>query len=420
MFALIDCNNFYVSCERAFDPRLEGKPVVVLSSNDGCIIARSNEAKALGLKMGEPIFKRKDLVRRHKIITLSSNFTLYGDMSNRVMTLLKNFSPDFEIYSIDEMFLNLSGFELSRLKSYGKTIRQTILQGIGLPVSVGIGPTKTLCKAANYFSKQQNNLDGVCVLHDPTIIDFSLKCLPIEEVWGVGRKWSAKLKQMGLDTAHDLMKTDKSYIKKYFNVILTRTAMELEGIACLDLEDVSARQNIMVSRSFGAKISALYDLEQAVSHFTMRACEKLRSQSSVACSVVVFIRTSPFDEKNEQYSNSISLKFPKETDNSLLIVKTALSGLRKIYREDFLYKKAGVILLDTLPKEVRQNDLFISHEKMDNEPLMNVLDAVNERYGKQVLRLAICGYTPTWRSKRNNVSPSYTTKWEDILIVRAN
>lgn len=420
MFALIDCNNFYVSCERVFDPKLEKKPVIVLSSNDGCVIARSNEAKAIGFKMGDPIFQKRDWVKKHNVITLSSNFALYGDMSNRVMALLKQFSPDYEVYSIDEMFLNFSGFKESSLKDYGKSIRQTILQGVGIPVSVGMGATKTLCKAANFFSKKREGLGGVCFLNDFETIEFSLKMLPIEEVWGVGRKWSLLLKERGIQTAYDLMKAESAWVKKHFNVILARTAMELRGISCLPLEMVVPRQNIMVSRSFSEKTASFFQLREAISHFALRAAEKLRAQSSLACSIMVFIRTSPFSEKDEQYSNSICVKFAKETDNSLLIVRAAIDGLKTIYRENYLYKKAGIILLDLLSGGARQHDLFINHEKMDNRGLMEVLDAINARYGKHSLRLASCGAHRQWQSRQDHISPAYTTHWNELMVVLAN
>lgn len=419
MFALIDCNNFYVSCERAFDPRLEGKPVVVLSSNDGCVIARSNEAKAIGFKMGDPIFQKRDWVKKHKVITLSSNFPLYGDISNRVMALLSQFSPDYEVYSIDEMFLNLKGFKEDDLQGYGRLIRQTIFQGVGIPVSVGIGETKTLCKAANYFSKRRENLDGVCLLNNAGTIEFSLKLMPIEEVWGVGRKWSLALKAAGLQTAYDLMRAQTTWLKTRFNVVLARTSMELKGISCLSLEALAPRKNITVSRSFGEKTDSFTVLREAITNFTVRACEKLRSQGSLACSIMVFIRTSPFSENDSQYSNSQCVKFAKETDNTIIIVKAAIEGLKGIYRENYLYKKAGVMLLDLISNETRQTDLYIDHEKMDNRGLMQVIDAVNARFGKQSLRLAVCGYKRSWKTRQDHVSPSYTTQWSELLVVYA-
>lgn len=420
MFALIDCNNFYVSCERVFNPKLEGKPVVVLSNNDGCVVARSNESKALGFKMGDPIFQRMDLVRKHKVIVYSSNYRLYGDMSNRVMTLLKNFAPEYEIYSIDEMFLEFSGFESWDLTKYGKDIKQTIYQGVGMPVSVGIGPTKTLAKVANFFAKKHPVFEGVCELRDINRIYPMLSNLGVGDVWGVGRQWADKLKAIGITNALDLAKSDHTMIKKKFNVVLARTVLELQGIPCLSLESVAPRKNIMVSRSFGRPILDFNNLREAVANFATKAAEKLRAQNSYASGMMVFVRTNPFSKTDVQYSNSICLKFPKETDSTMWILKTASQGLKTIFRDGYKYKKAGTMLLDILPNTLGQNDLFIDEEKMNNPKLMDVLDAINTKYGRQTVQFAICGYRKAWSMSQERVSPAYTTRWSDLLIVRAN
>jgi len=420
VFALIDCNNFYVSCERIFNPRLEGKPVVVLSNNDGCVVARSNEAKALGFKMGAPAYQHQDLFRQHKVISLSSNYALYGDISNRIMTMLQTFSPDFEIYSIDEIFLSFKGFSEWNLTDYGKVMRATILKGIRVPTSVGIGPTKTLAKIANYFAKKHPLLEGVYECKDAASILPLLKQVAVGEVWGVGRKWAEHLKVLGIQTAYDLAQSDYAMIKKKFNVILARTVLELQGVNCLNIEEVAPRKNIMVSRSFGQPVVLYTDLREAVSNFATRASEKLREQHSLASAVMVFVRTNPFSKTDMQYSNSVTLKFPLETNNTMVILKSVVKGLQQIFREQYKYKKAGVMLVDLIHGKIKQPDIFIDEAKMNNAKLINALDAINSKYGKQTVQFAVCGYAGAWKSTRNTVSPAYTTQWDELLVVYAN
>jgi DNA polymerase V len=420
MFALIDCNNFYVSCERVFNPKLEGRPVVVLSNNDGCVVARSNEAKALGFKMGDPIFQRRDLVRAHKVVVLSSNFRLYGDLSGRVMTLLSSFSPDYEIYSIDEIFLGLKGYENWDLTEYGKRIRECIAQSVHIPVSVGMAPTKTLAKIANFFAKRQAYLGGVQVFTTASAARAKLIHVDVGDIWGIGPKWSSKLRQLGICTAHDLANASPIEMRKKFNVMLAKTVLELQGTSCLDIEEVAPRQNIMVSRSFGHKIEKFDDLREAVSNFATNAAEKLREQHSFACGMMVFVRTNPFSQTDPQYSNSICLKFIKETNNTVVILKTAILGLQAIYRQGYHYKKAGVMLLDLVSDNTSQDDFFIDHDKLNNKILMNTLDEINDKYGKKTIQFAVCGFRKAWGMRQENMSPAYTTNWEELLIVRAN
>jgi DNA polymerase V len=420
MFALIDCNNFYVSCERVFNPALEGKPVVVLSNNDGCVVARSNEAKAIGFKMGEPIFQKKHLVKQKGVIVISSNFSLYGDLSHRVMTLLSSFSPEYEIYSIDEIFLQLDQFEQWDLHEYSQKIRKTVLMGVGIPVSVGIGPTKTLAKAANFFAKKYPAFKGVCYFKEPERTLKALSLMPIDEIWGVGRKWSVKLKQLGFSTALDLAKSDHHAIKNKFSVTLARTVLELQGVACFELEEVVPRQNILVSRSFGKGITDFNDVREAVANFATRAARKLREQQSLACGMMVFIRTSAFNPNLPQYAKSICLKFPQETDSTLWIVKTALVGLEAIFKEGYHYKKAGTMLLDLIPHHQGQTDLFVDQAQIQNKKLMTAMDTINDKFGNQSVQFAACGFNRAWRMQQGNVSPSYTTCWDDLLVVKAN
>ncbi len=419
MFALIDCNNFYVSCERIFNPKLEGRPVVVLSNNDGCVVARSNEAKAIGFKMGDPIFQRQDLVKRHKVVVLSSNFRLYGDISGRIMNLLSTFSPDYEIYSIDEIFLGLKGFEKWDLAAYGKQIRQFILQSVHVPVSVGIGPTKTLAKAANAIAKRQPDLGGVKVFHHSEEAKNILRHLTVGDIWGVGRKWASQLNQLGIYSAYDLANADPHEMRKKFNVMIAKTVLELQGTACLGIEDVAPRKNIMVSRSFAKKIDSFNDLREVVANFATNAAEKLRQQGSFASAMMVFARTNPFSQNDKQYSNSICMKFVKETDNTVIILKTAAMGLKAIYKEGFHYKKAGVMLLDLVPNSIGQGDFFIDDTKMNNKILMDILDEINDKYGRQTIQFAVCGFNKGW-SLRENMTPAYTTNWNEVLVVYAN
>ncbi|MBS0290681.1 MAG: Y-family DNA polymerase [Proteobacteria bacterium] len=419
MFALVDCNNFYVSCERVFNPLLDNKPVIVLSNNDGCIIARSNEAKILGFKMGDPLFQRKELIRQHGVVVYSSNYHLYGDMSRRVITLLKEFSPRYEIYSIDEMFLGLKEFEQWDLIEYGRKIKERIAIGLKIPVSVGIGPTKTLAKLANFYAKNDPAYAGVCTLEEPPKTLMLLKQIPIEKVWGVGRQWSDKLKQLDILSAYDLAQADSAMIKRKFSVVLARTILELQGTSCIKLESVMPRKNIMVSRSFGQPIIDFIHLREAVANFATRAAEKLRNQKSYACAMMIFIRTNSFNKTDKQYSNSICLKFPKETDNTMWILKTATQGLKLIFRKGVKYKKAGTMLIDIISNQTVQADLFIDDTKMNNKKLMDVIDAINEKYGKDTIRFAICGCKKTWSGRQQKVSPAYTTRWRDILVVFA-
>jgi DNA polymerase V len=419
MFALIDCNNFYVSCERVFNPALEGKPVVVLSNNDGCVIARSGEAKALGIKMGVPIFQCKDIVRKHRVVVISSNYRLYGDMSNRVMMLLKDFSPDYEIYSIDEMFLGLQGFAHWDLAAYAKKIRDHIWQGVHLPVSVGIGPTKTLAKAANFFSKRFPLLHGTCLLTDPRVLSVKLSYIPIEDVWGIGRRWSIKLREIGINTAQDLANADPIMIRKRFNVVMARTALELQGTPCIPMAEYAARKSILVSRSFGKKITDYTDLREAITTFATRAAKKLREDGSCACAVRVFIQTSPFSPSDPYYANSMVTRLPKETSNTVWILKAAMQGLKAIYKTGFNYKKAGVMLIDLIPEDIAQEDFFVDRGSLNNAPLMSVVDRINDRYGKELLQFGLCRGQKKWSMSQANVSGAYTTQWADILVVYA-
>ncbi len=359
--ALVDCNNFYASCERAFNPRLEGKPLVVLSNNDGCVVARSNEVKALGLPMGVPWFQIEKMAKRHGIIAYSSNYALYGDMSVRVMALLSQFSPQQEVYSIDECFLRLSGFECGDLITYGQKIRRQVKQGTGIPVSIGMASTKTLAKLANHVAKKQNAYSGVCDFgrFSAGELDDLLTRIDVCEVWGVGRKIAQRLERLRIKSVLELKRADPYWIRQQFSLTLERTVVELNGLSCIELEEERAnKQQIISSRSFGRPVEVLEELKEAVSCHTTRAAEKLRAQYSVAGSIGVHVLTNPFKPEEPQYQSSRIVPLVKPTDDTRHLVRAALHGLQHIYRAGFKYKKTGVVLMALEGKTALQQTLF--------------------------------------------------------------
>lgn len=418
--ALVDCNNFYVSCERMFNPKLEGKPVVVLSNNDGCAVARSNEVKALGIKMGEPWFKMKDIAKQHGIIALSSNYTLYGDLSARVMATLAEFSPQQEIYSIDECFLDLSGFDPASLSDYGQKIRKTVKRNVGIPVCVGIADTKTLAKLANHCAKKDlSGSNGVCDFGRLDELQRSelFARIPVGEVWGVGRKITEGLSKLNIHTIEDLRRTSPEYLSQQFSIVLVKTVNELNGIPCIELEEAGTpRQQIMVSRSFGSPVSALDDLSESIAYYTTRAAEKLRRDGSVAASICVFIRTNPFREQDEQYSRSVVVPLPLSTDDTTKLVKAALCGLKSIYKPTLQYAKSGVLLMGLHDKGAAQRTLFDDPtEQSRSDKMMYVMDAINQRMGKGSVTVGATGTKQRWAMRREQKSPNYTTDWNELL-----
>lgn len=420
-FALVDGNNFYVSCERVFNPSLEGKPVVVLSNNDGCAVARSAEVKALGIRMATPWFQMQDLAKKHGIIALSSNYTLYADMSNRMMSVLRQFSPQQEIYSIDECFLGLDGFKRD-LTTYGQEIRQQVRCWTGIPVCVGIGSSKTLAKLANHVAKKQPQWNGVCNLSamPEEERDQLMASIEVGEVWGVGRKLREQLTAMNISTVLALKQADTAVIRRRFSVVLERTVLELRGISCMELEAIApSKQQIVCSRSFGQPVLHLAELREAVSSYATRAAEKLRRQSSIAGAIHVYITTSPFREKDPQYSQGITIPLPQSTDDTLKLIHAVQWGLKRIYRPGYRYAKAGVMLMDIGPVGSRQQTLF-THDEAGNRSakLMQALDSINRKMGKDTLFLASSGIGKGWRMKQGNKSPCYTTSWGDLAEVR--
>ncbi|QJK92132.1 Y-family DNA polymerase [Klebsiella pneumoniae] len=421
MFALCDVNSFYASCETVFRPDLKGRPVVVLSNNDGCVIARSPEAKPF-VKMGEPYFKQKDMFRRHGIIAFSSNYELYADMSNRVMTTLEELSPRCEIYSIDEAFCDLTGVRNCRdLTDFGREIRETVLRRTHLTVGVGIAQTKTLAKLANHAAKQwQRQTGGVVDLSNLERQRKLMALLPVDEVWGVGRRISKKLEAMGIKTVLQLADTDIRFIRKHFNVVLERTVRELRGEPCLGLEEFApVKQEIVCSRSFGGRITEYHEMRQAICSYASRAAEKLRGEHQYCRFISAFVKTSPFALNEPYYGNSASVKLLTPTQDSRDIITAATKCLDAIWRDGHRYQKAGVMLGDFYSQGVAQLNLFDDNAPRKNsEKLMEVLDHLNAKGGRGTLYFAGQGIQTVWQMKREMLSPRYTTRFSDILSVR--
>lgn len=442
MYALVDGNNFYVSCERVFRPSLVGKPVVVLSNNDGCAIARSNEAKALGIKMGHPWFQCRSFESEHGLVALSANFALYGDMSDRMMAVAASFAPRQEIYSIDESFLDFAGVK-GDLVAISREMRTQIIDWVGIPCCVGLGPTKTLAKLANHIAKTAERKPGcypkelaqVCHLGVMTKPELEqvMAATEVGEVWGVGRRIGAQLVDAGIKNVLDLVRLDPMTVRRRFSVVLEKTVRELQGTPCIELDDEPPpKQQIMVSRSFGRPVTRGYDLATAITEFASRAAEKLRAQSGAAGAIVVFIRTSPFRADDPQYSGSTTVSMVRPTADSTELVASALTGLRRIYRKGYRYAKAGVMLIELQPQSLVQGELDLGLDDgtasenpglvRDKTRLMSAIDAVNRRYGRGSLILASAGLEGgkrPWSMKQERRTPRYTTDWEEMPVVRA-
>ena len=440
MLALVDCNSFYASCERVFDPRLRGRPVVVLSNNDGCVVARSPEAKALGIAMGTPFFQIRDLVARHGIVVRSSNYTLYGDLSARIMAVLGRFTPHLEVYSIDEAFLDLGGVPADRLAECGRTIRRTVLRWTGIPVSIGIGPTKTLAKVANRLAKHAPAAGGVWSLADPRDQTAALARLDVQDIWGIGARLAARLKRAGIATALQLREANSNHVRCLLGVVGERTALELRGLPCLALEEVvPPAKSIIRSRSFGRPVLRQEELEEAVATHATRAAEKLRQHRRVAGAMSVFVETSRF--RASPYANQATVPLDPPTDDTARLIHAALAALRPIFREGLAYQKAGVMLSGLEPRAGLTECLFARYDRGRSERLMAALDDVNHRLGPDTLRYAAAGPCPPkrgsareedasppkrgspreggWHMRREHASPCYTTRWDELPIAKA-
>lgn len=420
MIALVDCNNFYASCERLFAPKLRNRPVVVLSNNDGCVIARSNEAKDLGIAMGAPAFQIKELVEKNQVAVFSSNYVLYGDLSNRVHRTLAEFTPEIEVYSIDECFLNLSGFSLiDTYQSYGSKIKRTVQRNTGIPVSVGIAPTKTLAKIANRFAKKHKREIGVHVLDTPEATEAALKATEIGDVWGIGRQYARKLQAMGVNTAFDFIQLPEAWVFKNMTVVGQRLQKELKGQPCLDLELIRpAKKGICTSRSFGKLITDIEELREAVSTHATRCAEKLRRQNSCAALLHVFIHTNPFRQQDRQYYGSKVMKLQVATNSSTELVENANRLLELIYRPGFNYKKAGVIVMEITPESQLQSSLFDTRERGKERDLMEAMDKLTARFGRDTVKIAAQGFSKRWKLKQESLSPCYTTRFDELLTIK--
>jgi DNA polymerase V len=415
--ALVDCNNFYASCERVFQPELRGKPVVVLSNNDGCVIARSNEAKALGIEMGAPWHLNREKFERERVVIRSSNYTLYGDMSARVMQILRRFSPDVEIYSIDEAFLSLAGFE-DRLPGHAAALRSTVLQWTGIPVSVGISTTKTLAKVANRFAKKDPSRGGVFLMMEDSDIETALSRMALTDLWGVAGRIAHRLSALGIDTPLKLRESDPQFIRERFSVVMQRMVLELRGVPCIGMEyEVPDRKSIIASRSFGRTVTALKEMEEAVASYAARAAEKMRRQHLATAHVCVFVETNPFKPNEPQYHASRAIRLPVATANTSNIAQAAVKALLALWKEGYRYKKAGIMLLDLGKADLVQGDLWTNPDSDKSKRLMGLMDSLNAQYGRDTLTYAAAGRRKPWKLRRDFMSPRYTTDWNELLSV---
>jgi len=417
MYALVDGNNFYASCERVFRPDLRDTPIVILSNNDGVIIARSNEAKALGVPMGLPYFKSKNLILKHKIKVFSSNYALYGDMSHRMMNIMKGFSPNIEIYSIDEAFLDFRGFGNYDLNSYGQEIQKKILKSTGLPTSIGIAPTKSLAKVANKIAKQfALRTQSVYLIDSEEKRIKALKWTKIGDVWGIGRKHSKRLRAIGVDNAYQFTQKSDSWIRKHMSVVGLRLKKDLSGEAIIQFDEIKNKQSIATTRSFDKPYTSFKDLKERVSTFAASCAEKLRKQQSQANSMMIFIQTNGFKNTEAQYIQNIVIKLPYPSNSSIDLVKYATKGLERIYKEGYQYKKAGIIVMNLSSEFPEQLSLF-SNKKPKHKELMKAMDSLNINYGRHTIKLASQDINRMWKMKQNNLSQSYSTNLDEIITV---
>ncbi len=415
--ALVDCNNFYVSCERVFDPSLMNVPVIILSNNDGCVVSRSNEAKALGISMGTPVFKIPDIIKKNKVQVFSSNYALYQDMSSRVMQTLKGFSQEMEVYSIDEAFLSLRGFRKEDLISIGEKIKKTVYKWTGIPVSVGISPTKTLSKVAGDLAKKKDN--GVFSVFGSTQTNEVLSKTQADEIWGIGGRQAAKLAAKGIFTALDLKNADRKWIQKNLTVTGAKTVLELNGIPCIDLEAVIPdKKGIACSRSFGKPVTSVEEIKRALSEYVTTAAEKMRRQKAVPLSLTVFITTDRFSEDSRQYANWAEMKISEPTAYTPALIKQAHAGLEKIYREGYKYKKAGVVFSGLTGEDDVSPSFFTKNGEDDKrEKIINTVDMINKKMGRNTVSFGSFEREGKWKMRRNFLSKKFTTDWNELPVV---
>jgi DNA polymerase V len=419
-FGLVDCNNFYASCERVFNPSLNGRPVVVLSNNDGCVIARSNEAKEIGVEMGTPAFMVEDFLEKHNVAVFSSNYALYGDMSKRVMDTLATFTPEIEVYSIDESFLNLEGFEqISSLSEYAQLIRKTTTRNTGIPVSVGIAPTKTLAKLANKIAKGNKEHNGTYAIDTEEKRIVALKSLPIGKVWGIGGRYEKFLQSKGINTIFDFTQLSTEWVKDNMSIVGVRTQKELLGQPCIELELVAPKKKgICVARSFGEMQTEYSVIEEAVANFASSISLKLRKQGSCANNIHVFLHTNIHRKDLPQCYLNRTITLPVPSNSNYEIVEYALKGLKSLYKKGYYYKKAGVMVTGLVSENTIQTAIFDTIDRGKVSKIMKALDKTNSIFGKDTVRLAVQGYKRKWKLRQERLSPNYTTRWGDILTVK--
>lgn len=416
MFALVDCNSFYASCEQVFRPDLRGKPVVVLSNNDGFVVARSAEAKALGIPDLVPFFKIEGQLKRHGVTVFSSNYALYGDLSRRVVDTLKGFASDVEVYSIDEVFLTPWTPD-GDVKQFGHTLKRAVWKNVRIPVGVGMAPTKTLAKLANRAAKKIDALQGVCILERDDQREWLLRKVPTKDIWGVGGRYAKRLAALGIHSGWELACADPKRIRRHFGVTLERTLMELRGVSCLELEEIpSPKKEIYCTRSFGEKAHTLEPILEATALYASRAGEKLRAQQQLATSMYVFLQTSPFD--NNPHSNAATIQLPYPTDDSRILVKYAQYAVAKLFKEGFAFLKSGVGLLDLISKEHLQHDLFSNGQPIRSTKLMAVMDKINQEFGRGTVCVAAEGTRKKWRMRQSHKSGRATTAWDELPIAK--
>ncbi|MGB9843986.1 MAG: Y-family DNA polymerase [Caldisericia bacterium] len=420
VFALVDCDNFYVSCERVFNPKLKDRPVVVLSNNDGCIISRSNEVKELGIPMGAPIFQYEDYVKKYKIEVLSSNFTLYGDMSKRVMEILESMCPDIEIYSIDEAFLSFDYFAYHNIDEYIKKIREKVLKWTGIPISIGVGETKSLAKIATKIAKKRKELKGTFNIIGRSDVDEILKKIEIRDIWGVGRRFEEFLKKNEVFTAYDYKYLPFDWVKKHLKTPGLRIYLELNGTPCIEMEFFEKpKKSILTSRSFGKDLTDFKDLKESIATFITISTEKLRKQKSLAKILSVFIMSNPFKEEEKYYKMS-TIYLDKPTANTSELIEKGVEELRKIYKKGLLYKKAGVIISGIIDENEQQLSFFLSSYKGSKEEnLMKTIDIINKKLGRETIFPGTNGTTKPFKMRQLKRSKNYTTRWDDLLIVKS-
>jgi len=416
-FALVDCNNFYASCERVFNPKLENEPIVILSNNDGCIVSRSNEAKELKIPMGAPYFKYKELMNKNGVHVFSSNYPFYGDMSKRVMESLRTLLPNLEIYSIDEAFVDLSQYEESNLVVICEGIKEKVKQWTGIPISIGIGHTKTLAKVANLIAKKKKE-DNICDLRKTAEIEEELAILDVEDIWGIASGWGLRLKSIGINTGYDLMKANPQYIRQKISVVGQRIVMELNGYPCIDTERVQKRKSIISSKSFGYKVTEIQEIKEAISTYAARACEKLRDQKSRVQVISVYLGTSNFEEEDNRYAKSKTKILNTPTSSTSKVINEANKIIEEIYLKGYRYQKTGITLLNLINEDYVQENLYEEIFSEGKEKIMAVVDQVNMQYGSNTVFYASQGTKKNWRVKSDNRSKKYTTSLKELPLIK--